>query len=61
MHALHFVLLYANYDVLFSYHFDVLETFCQISVLTINVVKNKNDGNESNTTQTLPQVYIQGS
>ena len=57
MHELDFVLLHANDDILFSYHFDVLDTFCQISGLSINMGKNKNDGNE---TKTLPKVYMQG-
>ena len=38
----------------------VLDTFCQISGLTINVDKNKNDGNKGNITKTLPDLTYKG-
>ena len=65
MHELIFILMYAEDVALFSYNLDdmqhlldVLDTFCQISGLTINVDKNKNDGNKGNITKTLPHFYI---
>ena len=40
---------------------DVLDTFCQISGLTVNMKKTKTmAGNKRNTTKTLPRFYIQG-